>query len=88
MTDAERKLWSILRGRQIEGLKFRRQHPFKNYILDFVCLEEKIIIEVDGGINLETARLAKKAGADIIVSASYIFKSSKPQKIYEELSKI
>jgi len=49
MTDAERKLWSILRGRQIEGLKFRRQHPFENYILDFVCLEEKIVIEIDGG---------------------------------------
>jgi very-short-patch-repair endonuclease len=49
MTDAERKLWSILRGRQIDGLKFRRQHPFENYILDFVCLEEKLVVEVDGG---------------------------------------
>jgi very-short-patch-repair endonuclease len=49
MTDAERKLWSILRGRQIDGLKFRRQHSFENYILDFVCLEEKIVVEVDGG---------------------------------------
>lgn len=47
-----------------------------------------VIIEVDGGINLETAKLVKKAGADIIVSASYIFKSSEPPKIYEELSKI
>jgi len=47
-----------------------------------------VTIEVDGGINLETAKLAKKAGADIIVSASYIFKSSEPQKIYEELSRI
>jgi very-short-patch-repair endonuclease len=53
MTDAERKLWSILRGRQIEGLKFRRQHPFENYILDFVCLDEKIVIEVDGGQHQE-----------------------------------
>jgi len=53
MTDAEKKLWSILRGRQIEGLKFRRQHPFENYILDFVCLEEKIVIEVDGGQHHE-----------------------------------
>ena len=49
MTEAERKRWSLLRGRQIESLKFRRQHPFGNYILDFVCLEEKIVIEVDGG---------------------------------------
>jgi len=57
MTDAERKLWGILRGRQIEGLKFRRQHPFEDYILDFVCLEAKLIVEADGGRHQE--RLAR-----------------------------
>lgn len=45
-------------------------------------------IEVDGGINLETARLCKKAGADILVSASYIFNSRNPKKAYLELTKI
>jgi len=49
LTDAEQALWRVLRGRQIAGLKFRRQHPFGNYILDFVCLENKLVIEVDGG---------------------------------------
>src|SRR3990172_2168898 len=49
MTDAERKLWGMLRGRQMGGLKFRRQHPFEQYILDFVCLERKIVVEIDGG---------------------------------------
>ena len=49
MTDAERKLWSVLRGRQFDGYKFRRQHPYDSYILDFVCLERKLVIEVDGG---------------------------------------
>lgn len=53
MTDAERKLWSVLRGRQLEGLKFRRQHPYEDYILDFVCLEKKIVVEVDGGQHQE-----------------------------------
>mgnify|MGYP001564793533 FL=1 len=43
-------------------------------------------IEVDGGINLETARLAKIAGADIAASASYIFNNTNPQKAYEELN--
>ena len=42
-------MWDHLRGRQIYGLKFRRQHPFGDYILDFVCLENKLVIEVDGG---------------------------------------
>ncbi len=53
MTDAEQALWGILRGRQVAGLKFRRQHPFGDYILDFVCLENRLIIEVDGGQHAE-----------------------------------
>ncbi|MGZ3158385.1 MAG: endonuclease domain-containing protein [Burkholderiaceae bacterium] len=47
LTDAERKLWSRLQGGQL-GVKFRRQHPFENFILDFVCLEKLIVVEVDG----------------------------------------
>ncbi|MBE0504975.1 MAG: endonuclease domain-containing protein [Desulfuromonadales bacterium] len=49
MTDAERAVWKVLRGRQFSGQKFRRQHPFEDYILDFVCLSIKLVIEVDGG---------------------------------------
>ena len=49
MSEAEQVLWHQLRSRQIHGLKFRRQHPFGDYILDFVCLENKLVIEVDGG---------------------------------------
>lgn len=49
LTNAERKLWSILRQRQLDGLKFRRQVPIGPYIADFVCLERRLIIEVDGG---------------------------------------
>jgi very-short-patch-repair endonuclease len=48
MTDAETRLWQRLRGRQIAGFKFRRQHPFLDYVLDFVCLEMRLIVEVDG----------------------------------------
>jgi very-short-patch-repair endonuclease len=55
MTDAEKALWHVLRRRQILGLKFRRQHPFFDYILDFVCLEKKLVIEVDGGQHGEQA---------------------------------
>ncbi|MBP2291659.1 endonuclease domain-containing protein [Azospirillum rugosum] len=48
-TDAERKLWSLLRGQQIAGFRFRRQHPVPPYILDFACLEAKVAVEADGG---------------------------------------
>jgi very-short-patch-repair endonuclease len=49
MMDAERILWQALRGKQMSGFKFRRQHPFEDFILDFVCLDARLVIEVDGG---------------------------------------
>jgi very-short-patch-repair endonuclease len=47
-TEAEKILWSKLRNRQVDNTKFRRQFPIGNYILDFVSLEKKLIIELDG----------------------------------------
>ena len=49
MTPAERIIWKHLRGKRLGGRKFRRQQPFGGYILDFVCLEAKLVIEIDGG---------------------------------------
>jgi very-short-patch-repair endonuclease len=49
LTDTERFLWTYLRAKQLEGLKFRRQEPIGRYIADFVCHEKRIVIEVDGG---------------------------------------
>jgi very-short-patch-repair endonuclease len=54
-TDAERLLWKKLRFWQIDGLKFRRQQPLGQYIVDFVCFEKKLVIEVDGGQHAENA---------------------------------
>jgi very-short-patch-repair endonuclease len=48
-TDTERHLWRHLRDRQIEGFKFRRQQPVGRYVVDFVNLEKKVNIELDGG---------------------------------------
>lgn len=47
-TDAERKLWSVLRGGQLDGLKFRRQHPIPPYIVDFFCASLGLVVELDG----------------------------------------
>jgi len=52
-TDAEKLLWSQLRNRQLEGCKFRRQQPIGPYIADFLSLEPKLIIELDGGQHTE-----------------------------------
>ncbi|MCK9516521.1 MAG: endonuclease domain-containing protein [Ottowia sp.] len=49
MTDAERVLWRHLRARRLAGGKFRRQHPLGPYVVDFVNLAARLVIEVDGG---------------------------------------
>jgi very-short-patch-repair endonuclease len=52
-TNAERKLWLVLRNRQLSGAKFRRQFPIGKYILDFYSPEYKLGIEADGGQHYE-----------------------------------
>ena len=53
LTDAERWLWQRLRNRELSGWKFRRQHSIGPYIVDFVCIEKRLVIELDGGQHAE-----------------------------------
>jgi very-short-patch-repair endonuclease len=55
MTDVEQKFWYRLRNRQLSGCKFRRQHGIGQYIVDFVCTEAMLIIELDGGQHADQA---------------------------------
>jgi len=55
-TDCERELWRYLRGRQMDGARFRRQHPFGDYILDFACIERKLVVELDGGQHARSTK--------------------------------
>lgn len=52
-TPAERKLWAYLRGDNLQGVNFRRQHALGNYIVDFVSIKRKLVIELDGSQHLE-----------------------------------
>jgi very-short-patch-repair endonuclease len=61
MTDAERKIWEYLQNRHL-GLKFRRQQPIGNYIVDFVCFSRKMIIEIDGSQHIENKEDIKRDG--------------------------
>ena len=54
-TEAERKLWHLLRDRRFSGFKFRRQVQIGRYIVDFVCPAKRLIVEVDGGQHAENA---------------------------------
>ena len=59
-TDAERLLWRHLKSRQINGCKVRRQHPYGDYILDFVCLERRVVVELDGSQHFDAAMYDEK----------------------------
>jgi very-short-patch-repair endonuclease len=52
-SDAESKLWFLLRDRKLCEVKFRRQHPIGRFIVDFCCLERHLIVELDGGQHAE-----------------------------------
>ena len=55
-TKAENVLWQAIRNKQLEGFRFKRQVPLENYIVDFVCFEARLIIEVDGSQHIENER--------------------------------
>jgi very-short-patch-repair endonuclease len=57
MAKAEICLWSKLKGKQINGLKFRRQYGIDNYIVDFYCPEQRLAIEIDGGVHYYNSRI-------------------------------
>ncbi|TWU67017.1 hypothetical protein V7x_25890 [Crateriforma conspicua] len=54
-TTSEGLLWSLLRGKQLCGLKFRREHPVGSFIADFACVSERAVVEIDGGYHDENA---------------------------------
>lgn len=62
-TDAEAAMWRLLRERRLSDFKFRRQVPFKNHILDFVCFEKRLVIEIDGSQHVESQRDAAREAA-------------------------
>lgn len=62
MTDAENKLWELLKGKKILGLRFRPQHPIDIFIADFYCHPIRLVIEVDGEIHNQSDKRAYDIG--------------------------
>lgn len=70
-TDAERKLWYHLRAGRLNNLKFRRQHPVPPYIVDFCCMDKKLIVELDGSqhspdVDVTRTAYLKSQGFNVI----------------------
>lgn len=68
-TEAEKVLWELLRGAKLNGLKFRRQHPLKDYIVDFFCYELDLVIELDGGYHNNPEQKVKDEIRDLHLKA-------------------
>ena len=86
MTDVERLLWSRLRGEQL-GVKFRRQHPFLNYVLDFVCLELKLVVELDGSQHMN-AQSYDEHRTKCLNDADYVVLRFWNNQVIEELESV
>ncbi len=71
LTDAEQNLWYYLRAHRFMGRKFKRQKPMGRYVVDFICVEEKLIIELDGGQHAENLAYDQERDAWLL-SQGYI----------------
>ncbi len=59
-TDAERRLWAVLRDRRLAGYRFRRQHPVADFIVDFACTKHHRVVEADGGQHADSEADARR----------------------------
>ncbi|TMK48813.1 MAG: endonuclease domain-containing protein [Alphaproteobacteria bacterium] len=72
-TSAEAKLWQALRNRRLARWKFRRQHPIDRYVVDFVTLDGKLIVEVDGVTHAEPSELARdRVRSEVLESCGFL----------------
>lgn len=72
-TPAEARLWDLVRGRRLAGAKFRRQVPVERYVADFVCVEARLIVEIDGRVHDdEEAQLRDIERTAILESCGYL----------------
>jgi very-short-patch-repair endonuclease len=71
-TEVERRLWQRLRHRQLNGAKFRRQHPIGGFIVDFFCMDSRLVIELDGSHHgEESERHADERRTEYLASQGY-----------------
>ena len=88
-TAAEYRLWSLLRGKKLGGYKFRRQHVIINYIVDFFCFSEKLIVELDGPIhNTQRAREYDQRREALLVASGYRILRFKNAEVFQNEEKV
>ncbi len=85
-TSAEAKLWQALRNRKLARWKFRRQHPIDRYIVDFVTLDGKLVVEVDGVTHSEPLEIQRdKARSEVLEACGFFIVRVSNTDVYENL---
>ena len=85
-TSAEAKLWQALRNRRLARWKFRRQHPIDRYVVDFVTLDGKLIVEDDGVTHAEPSEIARdKARSEVLESCGFLVVRVSNTDVYDNL---
>ncbi|OQD43954.1 cytosine methyltransferase [Croceivirga radicis] len=89
LTPAEAQLWKYIQKKQLAGRKFRRQHQIENYIVDFYCAKEKIIIELDGEIHFNTVNREQDYLRDKhLMKLGYKVLRFENKQVFEDLKQI
>ncbi|RZN30949.1 DUF559 domain-containing protein [Bradyrhizobium sp. Leo121] len=85
-TSAEAKLWQALRNRKLARWKFRRQHPIDRYIVDFVTLDGKLIVEVDGATHSRDSEIKyDEARTKVLEACGFLVVRVSNTDVYENL---
>ena len=71
MTESERRIWNLVRNRGVEGLKFVRQYPVGPYIVDFVCRERMLVVELDGSQHADDQAAYDLRRTDMLNTEGY-----------------
>jgi very-short-patch-repair endonuclease len=87
LTPAEAVLWEVLRGRQLEGLKFRSQHPLGRFIVDFYCPSLKLVIEIDGNVH-DSQKVYDQARTEQLQAFSYYVLRFSNDQVMNDLSTV
>ena len=89
MTPAEAILWNQIKGRKLEGRKFRRQHSIGNYIVDFYCASEKLIVELDGQVHKNPAAQTRdEARSDFLEKSGFKLIRFENKLVFDFLSSV
>ncbi|NMH86725.1 endonuclease domain-containing protein [Flavivirga algicola] len=89
LTPAEAFLWKHLKAKQFEGRRFTRQHSIKNYIVDFYCFKEKLIIELDGEVhNNEIAQEKDRERTKVLTELGYTVIRFENKMVFENLASV